>query len=52
MSGMMSAKLLHCFEHFAHGYLANKENLQNNDYVVHIAWYAIQQLVLDIPKLL
>lgn len=36
--GMMTAKLLHQFKHFARGYLANRENLGSSDYVTHIAY--------------
>jgi hypothetical protein len=37
-SGMMTAKLLHRFEHFTRGYLANRENLAKTKYVTHIAY--------------
>ncbi|KAF8234067.1 hypothetical protein L208DRAFT_1263755 [Tricholoma matsutake] len=36
--GVMTAKLLHRFEHFACGYLMNRENLKSSDYVAHIAY--------------
>jgi hypothetical protein len=38
MAGMMTPKLLHRFEHFARGYLANRENLDAKDYVTQTAY--------------
>lgn len=37
-SGIMTAELLHWFEHFTWDYLANRENLAKAEYVVHIAY--------------
>jgi len=34
---VMTPELLHCFEHFACGYLANRDSLDAKDYVVQIA---------------
>ncbi|KAF8218708.1 hypothetical protein L208DRAFT_995363, partial [Tricholoma matsutake] len=44
--GVMTPKLLHCFEHFTHGYLANRENLNAKDYVAQIA-YAFKDLLFS-----
>lgn len=45
--GMMTVELLHCFKHFAHGYLANKENLAKAEYVAHIAYVFEDPLFSD-----
>lgn len=46
-SGVMTAELLHRFEHFARGYLANKENLPKANYVAHIAYAFEDSLFSD-----
>ncbi|KAF8235723.1 hypothetical protein L208DRAFT_1094587, partial [Tricholoma matsutake] len=37
-AGVMTPELLHRFEHFACGYLANRENLNAKDYIAQIAY--------------